>query len=207
MGMAYLSVANALAMLRLLAMSDHTKNAEILALRHQITVLERQLHSKKVRFTPLDRALLAALLHRLPRNALHHIRLLVRPDTVLRWHRDPIARRHARISRPKHAGRPPTVHSVRALVLRLARENSDWGYRRIHGEPLVLGVKVAPSTVWEILHGTTRIRTVPQVGLFARRSFANVATPTKKSNNGTRRWGPMIATPLTSNVTCEGKRV
>jgi putative transposase len=75
----------------------------------------------------------------------------VRPETVLRWHRDLIAARHARISRPNRVGRPPTVRSIRVLVLRLARENSSWGYRRIHGELLVLGVKVAASTVWEIL--------------------------------------------------------
>jgi putative transposase len=75
----------------------------------------------------------------------------VRPETVLRWHRDLIAARHARISRPNRAGRPPTVRSIRVLVLRLARENSSWGYRRIHGELLVLGVKVAASKVWEIL--------------------------------------------------------
>ncbi len=82
---------------------------------------------------------------------LHRIRLLVRPETVLRWHRDLIAARHARISRPKRVGRPRTVRSIRVLVLRLARENSSWGYRRIHGELLVLGIKVAASTVWEIL--------------------------------------------------------
>jgi putative transposase len=70
---------------------------------------------------------------------------------VLRWHRDLIARHHARVSRPKRVGRPPTLRSIRVLVLRLARENSGWGYRRIHGELLVLGVKVAASTVWEIL--------------------------------------------------------
>jgi putative transposase len=87
------------------------------------------------------------VLHRLPRDVLRQFRLLVRPETVRRWHRDLIARRHARISRPKRAGRPPTVRSIRALVLRLAHENSSWGYRRIHGELLVLGVKVAPSTV------------------------------------------------------------
>jgi putative transposase len=149
--LAYLGVTNTLAMLRLLPMSDRDKDAEILALRHQIMVLERQLHGQKVQFTPADRAFLAALLHRLPRAVLRQIRLLVRPETVLGWHRDLIARHHARISRPKRAGRPPTVRSVRALVLRLARENSGWGYRRIHGELLVLGVKVAASTVWEIL--------------------------------------------------------
>jgi putative transposase len=143
-------MTNALAMLRLLPMGDRDKDVEILALRHQITVLERQLGAK-VRFDPTDRALLAALLHRLPRHALHRVRLLVRPETVLRWHRDLVAHRHAVASRPKRAGRPRTVRSVRMLVLRLARENSSWGYRRIHGELLVLGVKVAPSTVWEIL--------------------------------------------------------
>jgi hypothetical protein len=113
--------------------------------------LERQLHGEKVRFTPADRAWLAALLHRLPRDVLRRVRLLVRPETVLRWHRDLVARRHARISRPKQAGRPPTARSIRRLVLRLARENSTWGYRRIHGQLLVLGVAVAASTVWEIL--------------------------------------------------------
>jgi transposase len=75
----------------------------------------------------------------------------VRPETVLRWHRDLLARRHAAISRRKRTGRQPTVRSTRALVLRLARENSSWRYRRIHGELLTLGIKVAASTVWEIL--------------------------------------------------------
>ncbi|MFG1891076.1 hypothetical protein ACGFIR_24830 [Micromonospora sp. NPDC049051] len=132
-------------------MSDRDKDAKILALRHQIMVLERQLHGERVRFTPADRAWLAALLHPLPRTLLNHLRLLVRPETVLRWHRDLLARRHARSSRPLQAGRPRTVRSIRRLVLCLASENPAWGYRRIHGELLVLGVKVAASTVWEIL--------------------------------------------------------
>jgi hypothetical protein len=105
--LAYLGVTNALAMVRLLPMSDLAKDAEILTLRHQITVLQRQLHGQKARLTPADRAFLAALLRRLPRDMLHRIRLLVRPDTVLRWHRNLIAARHARISPPKRAGRPP----------------------------------------------------------------------------------------------------
>lgn len=75
----------------------------------------------------------------------------VRPDTVLRWHRSLVARRHAAVSRPKRRGRPRPVRSVRDLVLRLVRENPSWGYRRVHGELLVLGVKIAASTVWEIL--------------------------------------------------------
>lgn len=149
--LAYLGVTNTLTLLRLLPMSDRDKDAEILALRHQIMVLERQLHGDRVRFTPADRAWLAALLHPLPRTVRNQLRLLVRPETVLRWHRDLIARRHARSSRPHRAGRPRTIRSIRRLVLRLASENSTWGYRRIHGELLVLGVKVAASTVWEIL--------------------------------------------------------
>jgi hypothetical protein len=64
--LAYLGVTNALAVLRLLPLIDQAKDAEILALRHQITVLQRQLHGEKVRFDPFDRAFLAALLHRLP---------------------------------------------------------------------------------------------------------------------------------------------
>ncbi|MFJ8351835.1 integrase core domain-containing protein, partial [Streptomyces sp. NPDC094153] len=147
----YLTVSNAFALLRLLLRSDRGKDVEILALRHQLSVLERQLGKEKVRLTPSDRAFLAALLHRLPRDVLRRLRLLVRPETLLRWHRDLVARRHAAVSRPKRPGRPRTVRSVRSLVLRLARENPTWGYRRVHGELLVLGVKVAASTVWEIL--------------------------------------------------------
>jgi putative transposase len=79
----------------------------------------------------------------LPHQVLRDLRLLVRPETVLRWHRDLVARRHARRSRPLRPGRSPTLRSIRTLVLRLASENTGWGYRRIHGELLVLGVKVA----------------------------------------------------------------
>ena len=111
----------------------------------------KPLGTNRSRFSPADRAFLAALLHRLPRDLVGRFRLLVRPDTVLRWHRDLLGRRHAARSRPKRRGRPRTVRSIRVLVLRLARENPSWGYRRIHGELLVLGINVAASTVWEIL--------------------------------------------------------
>ncbi|MEU8140240.1 integrase core domain-containing protein [Streptodolium elevatio] len=149
--LAYLAVANAFAALRLLPMSNRDKDAEILALRHQITVLERQLGDRRPRFDPPDRAMLAALLHPLPRKMLRRMRLVVRPDTVLRWHRDLVRRRHVAASRRKRPGRPPTVRSIRVLVLRLARENPAWGYRRIHGELAALKIRVAASTVWKIL--------------------------------------------------------
>ncbi|SMD27473.1 integrase core domain-containing protein [Kibdelosporangium aridum] len=149
--LAYLGLTNTFSLLRLLPTSNRDKDLEILALRHQIAVLQRQLGDTRVRFSPADRALLAALLHRLPRPLLRRLRLLVCPDTILRWHRDLLRRRHARMSRPKRPGRPRTIRSIRVLILRLAKENPSWGYRRIHGELLVLGVKVAASTVWQIL--------------------------------------------------------
>ncbi|MET8217828.1 integrase, partial [Streptomyces hirsutus] len=148
---AYLGMTNAFAMLRLLPVSDREEDVEILALRHRIAVLERYLDGQRVRFDAGDRAFLASLLHGVSPEVLRRMRLLVRPDTVLRRHRDLIVSRHTARSRPKRGGRPRTVRSIRVLVLRLARENPNWGYRRVHGELLVLGVKVAASTVGEIL--------------------------------------------------------
>jgi len=70
---------------------------------------------------------------------------------VLRWHRDLVKHRHARASVNRGPGRPRAFASIRRLVLRLAAENPSWGYRRIHGELALLGIKIAPSAVWEIL--------------------------------------------------------
>lgn len=74
---------------------------------------------------------------------------------MLRRHRDLLRRRHGNASRPKRPGRPRTIRSVRVLVLRIADQNPNWGYRRIHGELAALGIKVAAATVWNILkeHG------------------------------------------------------
>lgn len=104
--LAYLAVGNAFAMARLLPVGEREKDVEILVLRHQITVLERQLGAVRVRFAPEDRVLLAALLAWLPRRRLSVLQLLVRPDTILRWHRDPTRRQHAALSRRKGPGRP-----------------------------------------------------------------------------------------------------
>ncbi|MEU7897663.1 hypothetical protein AB0B45_33000 [Nonomuraea sp. NPDC049152] len=148
---AYLTVTTTFSFLRLLPRSDHDKDMEILVLRHQLTVLERQ--AAKPALTPEDRFLLAGLLCRPPMDQLRHITLLVHPDTVLRWHRDFLRRRHAAASALRRRGRPRTVRSIRISVLRLARENSSRGYRRIHGELAGLGVKIAASTVRGILKG------------------------------------------------------
>jgi putative transposase len=149
----YLALTSVFTAIRLLPMSDTNKDIEILTLRHQLAILQR--HVDKPRLTPADRAILAALLHRIPGPRLRRLHLIVSPDTILRWHRDLMRRRHATASRRKHPGRPPTRRAIQALILRLARENSSWGYRRIHGELATLGIKIAPSTVWEILktHG------------------------------------------------------
>jgi putative transposase len=145
----YLALTGVFGFIRLLPMSDSDKKVEILALRHQLATLQRQID--RPRLTQPDRAFLAALLHRLPRRKLRQLHLIVSPDTVLRCHRDLLRRHHAKASRPKRPGRPATRRSIQTLVLRLACENPSWGYRRIHGKLAALGIKVAASTVWEIL--------------------------------------------------------
>jgi putative transposase len=89
----YLALTNTLSLIRLLPMSEREMEIEILVLRHQLAILQRQ--SAKPTFIAEDRFLLAVLLHRLPREKLRHLQLLVRPDTILRWHRDLLKRRHA----------------------------------------------------------------------------------------------------------------
>jgi len=148
-----LALTGMIRFLRLLAISNADKDIEILVLRHQLTVLQRRVN--KPRLTLPDRAFLAALLLKLPRPTLRRLSLIVSPETVLRWHRDLLRHRHPRISPTTRPGRPATVGSIRALVVRLARDNPRWGYRRIHSELAILRIKVTPSTVWEILttHG------------------------------------------------------
>jgi putative transposase len=123
---------------------DRSKDAEILVLRHQLAVLHRQV--PRPRFEPADRAIITALARVLGRDRWSSF--LVKPDTILRWHRRLVANhwtyRHRR-------GRPSTVVETRRIIVRLARENPSWGYRRIHGELARLGITIAASTVWAIL--------------------------------------------------------
>jgi transposase len=136
--------------LRLSRREETWKTAEILILRHQLTVLQRR-QPRRPKLNWADRALLAILLSVIPNARRHGLRLLVTPDTILRWHRDIVRRRWAARSMRGNSGRPATRRNIRALVLRLAQENPAWGYRRIHGELAGLGVKIAASTAWEIL--------------------------------------------------------
>ena len=126
------------------------KTAEILILRHQLAVLQRR-QPRRPALDWADRALLAILLGVIPKVRRQGLRLLVTPDTIVGWHRDIVRRRWAARSIRGKTGRPATRRNTRALVLRLARENPGWGYRRIHGVLAGLGVKIAASTVWEIL--------------------------------------------------------
>jgi putative transposase len=142
----YWSLRRLLELMVLRRCSEREKEIEILLLRHQLRVLERQV--ARPTLTPADRALLAAFSRVLPRRAWK-TSLFVTPATLMRWHRELVARRWTYPHR--RPGRPPTRAEVRALVLRLARENPSWGYRRIQGELVGLGIKLAASTVWTIL--------------------------------------------------------
>jgi putative transposase len=116
-------------------------------LRHQLAVAERERPRAYSHVTWPDRAWLALLAGTLPAERLAAMRLIVTPGTILRWHRDIVRRRRARRSRRGCSGRPQVGRNARSVVLRLARENESWGYRRIHGELAGLGITVLPATV------------------------------------------------------------
>jgi transposase len=147
----FLVVSRAMSLIRLSRRESWWKDAEILMLRHQLAVAQRQRPRLHARLTWPDRAWLALLAGTLPVERLAGTRLIVTPGTIMRWHRDIIGRRWACRSCQGRSGRPATHRNVRSVVLRLARENESWGYRRIHGELAGLGISVAPSTVWRIL--------------------------------------------------------
>jgi putative transposase len=126
------------------------KDIELLVLRHQVRVLQRQV--KRPRINRLDRVLLAAASRRLTKSSWSWC--MVRPETLLRWHRE-LVRRKWTYRQMGQLGRPPIEPNVRALVVRLGRENPRWGYQRIRGELLKLQIRVSATTVRTILlrHG------------------------------------------------------
>jgi putative transposase len=121
------------------------KDVELLVLRHELEVLRRQVARPKLHAA--DRALLAAAASQLPRPSLSA--RLVTPRTLLRWHRALVRRKWRQP--PGKRGRPPVRAEVRAVALRLARENPRWGHRRISGELAKLGLRVSPTTVRRLL--------------------------------------------------------
>jgi putative transposase len=122
--LAYLTLCRSIQLLVLLARGDTAKDLEILVLRQQLTVLRRQV--PRPRFEPADRALLAAVSRMLPRSGWSCF--LVKPETLLRWHRRVVA--GAWTYPGRQTGRPPLDQKVQQLIVRLARENPRWGYQR-----------------------------------------------------------------------------
>jgi putative transposase len=141
----YVAVCRLLELVVLLGRRERSKELEILVLRHELSVLRRQI--KQPRFEPHDRVLLSALSRMLPRPSRDAF--LVRPETLLHWHRRLVARRWTYTHRKP--GRPPIGLEVRELVVRLARENSSWGYLRIVGELRRLSIDISATSVRKIL--------------------------------------------------------
>jgi putative transposase len=138
--LAYLTLCRSIQLLALLARGDAAKDLELLVLRHQLSVLRRQV--PRPRLEPADRALLAAISRVLPRERWSCF--LVKPETLLRWHRRLVA---GAWTYPRGPVRPPLDEDVQALIVRLARENPRWGYQRIHGELLRLGMQVSATAI------------------------------------------------------------
>jgi putative transposase len=115
------------ACLRLARREETWRTAEVLILRRQLAVSQRQ-QPRRPKLTRADRALLATLLSVVPKARRHGLRLLVTQDTIVRWQRGIVRRRRAARPMGGKTGRPATRRNVRALVLRLARENPGWGY-------------------------------------------------------------------------------
>ena len=128
------------------------KDVELVVLRHQVRILERQLH-RRVRYRPADRALLAALSRLLPRERWQAF--LVTPATLLRWRREAGRRKWRAWRRQRGPGRPGLSAELVELIVRLGRENRSWGCVRIQGELRKVGVRVAATSVRRVLrrHG------------------------------------------------------
>jgi hypothetical protein len=143
----YLIFARLCGWLALLPRAGNVKNPEILVLRHQIAVLQRQVGSPRMSWA--GRAVLAGLTRRLSAARRGQLSLIVTPRTLLRWHADLVRRRWTYPRRTP--GRPRTGPAIRRLALEIARGNPTPGYRRICGALTGFGHTIAPSTIWEIL--------------------------------------------------------
>jgi putative transposase len=144
----YRLVRSLLGLTAVLVRRDLSRDAELLVLRHENAVLRRQI--SRVRYTPADRVWLAALSRLVPRRRWAEV-FAVTPATILAWHRKLVSRRWDYTAR-RQPGRLPTAAGITKLVIRMATENPSWGHRRVLGELVRLGHRIAASTVWQILH-------------------------------------------------------
>jgi putative transposase len=142
----YLILIRIVGWLVLLARSNASKDAELLVLRHEVAVLQRG--DPRPRLDWADRAVLAALIRRLPKPLENH--RLVTPATVLRWHRRLVAHRW---TYPRRTGRPPLPDEVAALIERFARDNPSWGYQRVRREALIDRVGVRDLRLRPVVAG------------------------------------------------------
>jgi putative transposase len=143
LSMLYQLVRCLLGLIAVLVRRDLSKDAELLALRHQNTVLRRQI--SRVRYTPADRVWLAALSRLVPRRRWAEI-FPVTPATILAWHPRLVSRKWDYTAR-RQPGRPPTAAAIKNLVVRMTTENPTWGHRRVQGDRVRLGPRIAASTV------------------------------------------------------------
>jgi putative transposase len=141
----YLLFRRALAVAALRLRSREFKELEIVVLRHELAVLRRQV--ERPRLEEPDRVFLAAASRLLSRTSRPSF--FVRPDTLLGWHRQLVRKRWTYSGR--RPGRPAVTEEIRELVLRLARENPRWGYQRIVGELVGLGVRLSATSFAKIL--------------------------------------------------------
>jgi transposase len=142
----YLALCRSVELLALLTRGDAAMDLEILVLRHQLIVLQPQ--TSRPKLEPADRALLAAISRVLPRDRWSCF--FVTPERLQRWHRRLVAGRWTYPRRGQ--GRPPLDDGVQQLIIRLARENPRWGYQRIKGELLRLGVRISATAIGTTLH-------------------------------------------------------
>lgn len=162
-------------MVAVLRLTDAEKDLELLILRHQISILERQVNRPHI--SRLEKLSLAVIANKLKQRAGHSRRqlanfvLIFRPETVIGWHRQ-LVRRKWTFKQQRQPGRPRTGAEIEALIVRLAHENPRWDYGKIEGELLKLGYAVGKTTVKAILR-RHEIPPAPERGRSSWRTFLN----------------------------------
>ncbi|MEJ2233576.1 MAG: helix-turn-helix domain-containing protein [Syntrophobacterales bacterium] len=136
-------------------LSNHEKDLEILILRHQLDILERK-RTQPIKISKAEKLTLAVLTNKLktvsnrPASQLRNFLRILQPETVLKWHRELVRRKWTQ-DHPNKGGRPKSDHELEALIVRLAEENPRWGYGKIEGELIKLGIKLSQTTIRNVL--------------------------------------------------------